>query len=65
MSNTRWEINNTSAGDDIVKKIELLLDRATQTVHSVEYTKTLVTIMMLMLIGIIILKSIKYFRQRR
>lgn len=59
-NNKRWEIGNVSESD-ILKKIEDLLTKATQTVHSVEYTRIMVTIMMFTMICLIIVKAVNYF----
>lgn len=58
MSDNRWEINNLSE-NDIIKRIELLLDKATQTMYDVENTRMMVTIMMLLIIGLTVMHVIK------
>ena len=58
MSDKRWDIHNFSE-NDIVKKIELLLSKATETVHNVEYTRMMVSFVLLLLVGLIMLHVIK------
>lgn len=60
MSDKRWEMS-TSTDNDIFKKIEDLLNKATQTVYSVAYIRVVVTVMLLMIIVMLVIKGMKYF----
>ena len=62
-SDRRWEVNN-STESDIVKKIEDLLNKATQTVHSVEYTRIVVTVILAILVGMILIEAYRKLTAR-